>query len=674
VIDVAGASLTVDYEMFSDTRFRSDYGKRAESIDWNALLTQREPEKPGTAAGDITSLRWESSLRWRPQVPGLAPWVTNLSLSGLRAELRWNSRENADLPSAVTLPESDASPERLFFYPDSAVFPDLTAQLDGTILRFPREERRGDPADESTDSGTPDPDPTDEESAVEIRPPWEETPEEPSQRDERFILPDRADDLGGVPPRDEGSVRLTYSLRPALRVDRVTDSADWTVPEDVGFAWQYSTLQNRNRGNLALQATSPGSWVRYDGTLAFEQRYQSVDFLTEVEESREEALQRSAYAFRGSTITQNSTTTGFPLLDVPTLRESTIRHEISSRVYERSFESLDPEGHPQYIERYGEWSPEGIDRHSGIATIRWDFFGGVQSFRAETILPPLDRGYFGDLTLVTGPLTSTLSAGYREDEAEGWVPDPLVETHSLNLFDDNLSFRQRLEYDLEQTELVQARSTLGVWPLRFDLQGRKTTALEFLPESGWTDTGEPGFHWTSLAVGMEGAPRFDLWKRRIDLGLRGVFAFEADLREFTRSGLLLDYGFDLDIYRFLTLEFIARSRNDLIYQYVPHLADEVDRPHRDPVEDLLNSLRLFDTEAREESFFKIESVEITAVHDLEDWELSFSYIGGPELTTDDGSSRYTWQGVFAVLFRWKPISEIRRDIRIEDGVVEFIES
>jgi len=675
VIDVGTASLSVAYEMFSDTRFRSDYGNRAESIDWNALISQSTPEETETTAGDITSLRWESRLRWTPRVPGLSPWVTNLSLSGLRAELRWNSRENADLPPAVTLPESDASPERLFFYPDSAVFPDLIAQVDGSILRFPRPDgATGSDTTTDTDESITGSDPADGDATTTLRPPWDEPPEEPADREERFILPEEADDLPGIPPRDVGSVQLTYSLRPTLRVDRVTDNAEWTVPEEVGFAWQYSTLQNRNRGNLALRALSPGGWMRYDGTLAFEHRYQSVDFLAEIEESRQESLQRSAYAFRGETVTQNSATTGFPLLDVPSLEESTIRHEISSRVYDRSFESLTPDGSPRYIERYGDWSPEGIDRHAGIATVRWDFLGATQSFRAETVLPPLDRGYFGDLTVVTGPLTSTLSAGYRDDEEEGWIPDPLVETHSLSAFDDDLSFDQRLEYDLEETELVQARSILGVWPLRVDLQGRKTTGLEFRPDSGWTDTGEPRFQWTSLAVGLEGTQRFRMWKRRIDLGLRGVLAFDADLREFTRSGLVLDYGFDLDIYRFLTLELAARSRNDLVYQYVPRLAEEVDRPYRDPLEDLVNSLRLFDTEARQDSFFKIESIEISAVHDLEDWELSFSYIGGPELTTEGGTSRYVWQGVFAVLFQWRPISEIRRDIRIEDGIVEFIES
>lgn len=231
-----------------------------------------------------------------------------------------------------------------------------------------------------------------------------------------------------------------------------------------------------------------------------------------------------------------------------------------------------------------------------------------------------------------------------------------------------------MEYDLEETELVQSRSIVELWPLRVELVGQKTNDLEFVEGSGWVDRENQGFYWTNLLVGLQGNPRYSLWKRRIDLGLNGLLSFEADLQEFTRSGLVLEYGFDMDIYRFLTLEFSARSTNDLVYQYVPELADKVDRPRRDPLEDLINSLRLFDDEARRDSFFKIDSIEITAVHDLQDWELQFSYVGGPELSNENGISSYEWQGVFAILFQWRAITEIRRDIRIEDGTLDFVES
>nr|MDA3949192.1 hypothetical protein [Spirochaeta sp.] len=667
-LEVKSASLTINYEMFSDTRFRADYGDRAESIDWSGLITQQSEEEEEDSVGEINSLRWESQLRWNPVLPGLRPWVTSFNVSSLRTELRWNTRDNADLPAPVARAESDNTPERRFFYPDSAVFPDLVVQLRGTLAELPRRDRS--PEEESGESDAADAD----RGAADIRPPWESriVPDAPDE--DGFRLPERAGDLRGIVAGDPGSLALTYSLRPTLRVDRITDSDEWQTYEDVGFDWEYSTLQNRNRGSLDLMMISPAGWARYDGSLAAEQRYQSVTFLTDLEETEQTRLEQSAFAFRGSTITQTSTTTGYPLKEVYVLENSTLRHLLTSRVYERQFDGIDPEGDPQYETRLGEWSDEGISAHTGNATLRWRLWNAEQSFATETVLPPLDRAYLGTLSLVTGPLTSEFRGGYRETEDEGWKPDPFVQTHTLDVVEDNFVLEQRLEYDLDETELVQARSVGRLWPLRVELQGQRTTGLEFVPESGWTDTGEPQFRWTSLAIGLQAEPRFRFWRRRIDLGLTGILSFDADLQEFTRSGLLLDYGFDVDIYRFMTLEFSARSRNDLVYQYVPSLAEKVDRPPRDPLEDLVNSLRLFDDEARRDSFFKIESVEITAVHDLQDWELQFSYVGGPELISEGGRSEYEWQGVFAILFQWRAITEIRRDMRIEDGTLEFIES
>ncbi|MCG8478392.1 MAG: hypothetical protein MI724_04790, partial [Spirochaetales bacterium] len=129
----------------------------------------------------------------------------------------------------------------------------------------------------------------------------------------------------------------------------------------------------------------------------------------------------------------------------------------------------------------------------------------------------------------------------------------------------------------------------------------------------------------------------------------------------------------LDIYRFLEFQLTARTTNDLIYRYIEPLAEEVGLPERNPVEDLINSLRLFDEDAREESFFNLDSISFSAVHDLEDWELSATYTGRPELETENGISNYRWRGIFSILIRWRSISELRRTIEVEDGTVEFVQ-
>ena len=517
-LDVESASLTINYEMFSDTRFRSDYGDRAESIDWSGLITRQSRVEPEESVGEINSLRWNSQLRWRPSIPELRPWIASFNLSSLRTELRWKTRDNAELPAPVARAESNNSPETRFFYPDSAVLPDLVVELRGTLAELPSQRRPSEEDDDTED---------DDHDTADIRPPWE-SPTAPAPPDEDgFRVPERAGDLRGIIAGDPGSLALTYTLRPALRVDRITDSDQWQTYEDVGFDWKYSTLQNRNRGNLGLQMISPADWVRYDGSLAAEQKYQSVTFLTDIEETERTRLEQSALAFRGSSVTHTSTTTGYPLKEIYVLENSTVRHQLISRVYERRFERIGLNGSPQYETRLGEWSEEGISAHTGNATLRWRLWNSEQSFAAETILPPLDRAYLGTLALVTGPLSSQFRGGYRKTEDDGWKPDPFAQTHRLEIVEDEFVLEQRLEYDLEETELTQARSIGRLWPLRLELQGQRTTGLDFSRDSGWRDTGEPRFRWTSLAVGLQAEPRFSFWRRRIDLGLTGILSFEA---------------------------------------------------------------------------------------------------------------------------------------------------
>lgn len=661
-VRVRSATASFLLEHYSDTRFPVDYGNRAESIDWEFLLNQTNTEESETPPSDVNSFRWEALLRWNPNIPAIRPWVTSLGISSLRTELQWSSRENAELRDAVTQETSDNSPEDRFFYPESAIFPDLSAQVGGTLFQLPRTARESEESQE------------DNETDSEIRPPWEPAEEPPSLETGKYRLPERAGDLPGIPPDDTGSIALTYTVRPTLRIDRVTDSQEWVTHSDTGFDWRYSTLQNRNRGSLDLKIDSPGGWVTYAGSLSGEQRYQNVEYLTDLEESEEQKLEEAAYSFTGARVTHSSTTTGYPLRELPLLERSTLQHRLNSRVYERTFEEVDAEGNPSYTTRFGDWSEDGVSQHTGTGTLRWEILDNEQALSAETVLPPLNRAYTGTITVKTGPLTSSLSGGYRDDEEEGWIPDPLVQQHSVTLGDDLFSAEQRLEYNIDETELVQSRSVVNLLPLRLALTGQRTNDTEFVEGTGWVDQEDIGFQWTTFELGIDTNPRFQLWKRRVELGLNGDLSFQADLQKFTQSGLVLDYGIDIDIYRFLTFEFAARSTNDLVYQYVPSFADKIGRPHRNVWEDLADSLRVFDAESRRNSFFKIDSVRLSAVHDLQDWDLTFSYVGSPELVTEDGISSYEWEGVFAVLFQWRAIPEIRRDLRIEEGKLEFVES
>jgi hypothetical protein len=657
-------SLALDALILSDPEFRRDFGTRSESMDWGFIINADGEEEPETGSS-VSSSTWEATLRWNPDVPEtLSPWITSFAVTGLRSRLDLNTRAAEDPPEPLNRNDIDTPPEARFFYPDTLVLPDLALQLRGSLLDLPAGTSSGSGDDGTTEGEVGD-------SRAPLRPPWESVEPPDTSGEDRFRLPDPAPDAPGIPEEGSSRLHVQYSLQPNLRYDRITDNGDWSSGEDVGLDWAYSTLQTRTRGQLSASAQDVGSYVTIASSLSAEHRYQDVDVEADLDETRRESLELAAFRYRAFSATQSSSVTGYPLRDVSGLDRSTLRYTLSSLIFSRAFRELDADDTPRYDERWGDWTEEDISAHQTQAQVIWDFRDAEQRFTATSDLPPRNRSYLGSAAVRTGPLTTSISGGWREDDEEEWNPENLVQSHTLSVLDENLQVSQRLEYDMDRYNLLQARSAVSAWFFDAALTGRETVGYRFVPGIGWEQEGDTTFRWTTLTSGVAVDQTLRTWKRRVDLALIADLAVNMDLQRYTNSNLLLDYGFSLEVYRFLQLDVTARTRNDLIYQYVPSLADETGRPRRRFGEDLLDSLRLFDRATREESFFKLESLNISALHDLQDWELAFTYTGRPILDQERQPADYRWESLLSIVLRWRPISELRRTVEIEDGDVTF---
>ncbi|MFO8042666.1 MAG: hypothetical protein R6U25_05660 [Alkalispirochaeta sp.] len=660
---IEAVSLSLKMLMLSDPEFRRDYGTRSEAIDWGVFLNSGTTQDATENGSSVSSTTWETSLAWRPSVPAdLRPWVSSFSVRSLRARVNWQTRSAENLPDAVTRSDSDNSPELRFFYPESIVLPDMAVEVRGTLLDYPRSSASPD--------DSPDEEEAPQEDSPDLRPPWDRDDRDEEDQEERFRLPRIAPDAAGIPPAEDGAFSVNYTITPNVRYDRFTDNAQWESGSDVGFDWRYSTFQTRSRAELTTSANDAYSYLVFRNSLALDHRYQETMITSEVSESERDQLLLSAFQYRGNSLTQRTSLTGYPLRDVQPLEQSSLQYQLNSLAYVREFSQVTADNTPRYDSRWGEWTRDDVSTHRAQARFVWSLGDSRQRFTATSDIPPRLRSYLGELEVETGPMVSRLSGGYRETD-DGWEPDNLVQNHQVSLFDDQLRFAQRFEYDTEAIRLEQTRTSLAGYGVNAALTGRHGSGYTFTPGSGWQQDATESFQWTNATVGVSVDRTVHTWKRRIDLALTGDADLDMDLQRFTNSSLLLTYGFSLDIYRFLELEFAARSRNDLIYQYVPSLAEQVDRPHRSLTTDLADSLRLFNRERRETTFFKLDSLTISAIHDLEDWELRLDYSGRPELDQEAQPQTYRWRSIFSILLRWRPIPELRRSIEVEDGSVEF---
>lgn len=667
-------TLTWNFLLLSDPEFRRDFHDRSERMDWAFLLSPSDVEEDRSGAS-VTSLNWEAGLNWNPSVRPFNPWITSLSVSQFRTQVAWRTRQDQrddpDWAAAVLRPESDKSPELTFFFPQSVVLPELQMRMAGTFWQYP--SLPGTTGDD-TSSRPEGREENDDDEPIPLRPPWEGRPvEEEEDEDSLFRLPERVRDLPGIRDPDSGRITFGYNLQPSLRNDRFTDNQEWMTGADVDLAWRYSTFQTRNRGQLVLDMRARDRLAVASSTLSVDHRYQALDITADLGDQERERLELDTFRFRGFTANQASQATLFPLRRVDPLEESSLRYSISSLVYENRFVELDEAGDPRYESRWGEWNEDDITGHQTRAQVLWSLWSATQSLTATSDLPPRDRTYLGELRLVTGPLTTTLSGGYREVDDE-WKPDNVVQTHLLQFYEGKLRAEQRLEYDVEEEQLLQARSALRVWPLSMSLLGQRTEGYDFDSSRGWVLNENEQFRWTRYTVGLAGERSLQRWYRRVDLTLQGELALDVDLLRYSNTGMIFEYGFSLEVYRFLTFDLTARSRNDFMYQYVRPLADEFGRTHRNFFEDLVNGLNLFDRDTREDSLFKMDSLQFSAIHDLQDWELKITYSGRPELNSTGPQERYEWRSLLAFVLRWRPISELRRSVQVDqDGTIEFID-
>ncbi|HKJ86223.1 MAG TPA: hypothetical protein VKA06_09105, partial [Spirochaetia bacterium] len=126
-------TASMQLELYSDRRFRTDFDERSETIDWLGLAGQGTPT---VAPGAVSSLLWQIDANYRADTSDIT-WVNQFSIQRALVALNWRSREidPALLPEDVVL--ADNSPESSFFYPASLRLPELSAVLSGTFFSYP---------------------------------------------------------------------------------------------------------------------------------------------------------------------------------------------------------------------------------------------------------------------------------------------------------------------------------------------------------------------------------------------------------------------------------------------------------------------------------------------------------------------------------------------------------
>lgn len=637
-------SGSLDFRHFSDPQFVEDFEDRAESMDWGFVVS------PGTEidtdSTDVTLPTWSATAQYQPDVSELNPWVQSLSLEQINSSVTWRSKTNQNLPAASALSTVQSSPDAQFFYPTVATFPEVRFRANGRLVDLARQPTT--PAEQQAEIP---------QARQDLRPPWTQEPQTEQEVPPQLRLPDPAADADGVRVGRSGNVTLDYSLAPILRVDHWYDDDAVTEPADVQFDRDYTTTEVRTDGQLLSSYTVFDDLLTAQANLDATQRYRVVqgggDGLDSVRDS--------AATFTGVDSSQTSSLTFTPLTGL------SLVYSVASDLWSYSLTNIDASGHPSYAWAQPEWDNDSVDRHEVRMNVAVEPAIGTQSLQLSADLPPLVQNYTGSASSEIGPLTSTLSGGFTEDSNGVLQPQDLQQGHRLTL-NDLFGANSTITYDLESVVVSRLTGQVELGPLTAAINARRQQDAFFTAGVGWTTSGQERLRTETVSFALDASDRtFRYWRNRI--AVQPILTASLTLNPIrpNQSTAALSYGLDLDVFRFLDLNFRARSENDTVYRYIPSYANELGVESRSFVNDVVDGFRFGDRDAREASSFNLVSLTIDAIHDLNDWELIVSYEGEPELDSTAAPQVFRWSSTLEIVLRWKPIEELSREIDFADG-------
>jgi hypothetical protein len=92
---------------------------------------------------------------------------------------------------------------------------------------------------------------------------------------------------------------------------------------------------------------------------------------------------------------------------------------------------------------------------------------------------------------------------------------------------------------------------------------------------------------------------------------------------------------------------------------------------QNPFIDLLKSFNFFNRKDRIDSNFNIESISLSATHNLSDWDLNFKYTGLLDPISVGNIKEYQWKSEFSIFVIWKPVPEIKKNISYSENEIDF---
>ena len=675
-------SFNLRFPYYSDPFVSIDFTNRSESMDWVKMLQQERSTDQSSQENELGSYQWDIRGSINPSFPALAPYISRISISNLSTTLNFTAKDD------INFQNNRDAPGRRFYIPEKYIIYNLSGSVTGTPLTL------GDAKTSSRNGETLQTDDPLMGIGTPI-PPWtyEEEPEKtPSVEN---LVPPVLSQRFELPSAGNLKFSVDYTLSPTSASELQFMTGNWVSYDQVDWSEVQSILTNfEGNGSVnfhidhssglftnSITFNTRGTWREY----AYLNEEPFKDSTGQVDEDAMEKRREQQYSQTNYTSSYTYNGTLKPLYQDPIFGQSSLQYTFRGTLI-RSKKYTEGNG-PELTPQWGAWVKEkpgedilGLNSHQLTANVAANIMDNQQTIRFSVNLPPLD-GLISTNASFKFWITDT-NINFNIEKPEGndeWIYKAinLRETLKIGTFG---SFYYYMVIDPEQdNQITNISSTLRLWDFTADFYAVKAVRYYFVPDNPsepslggkWQQQGESELAPSRLSFSYRHSfSDIEIIKNRMNLSLNLDTSLNFNLQQHTSSNFKITLGLRTIINGLLELNFSATSENSVIFRYFKNVPGMENLTYmyaageqNNLFIDLIDSFNFFDETKRRRTGFKMTNFTLSATHFLGDWEAKLTIEMFPHLNTS--LAKYEIKSDVTFLVQWKPISEIKSDIRYE---------